>query len=100
MAFFISHLPCVIITVTAIPDLPGAITLGECDILNPQTHNRILHCLNGRKADVVMRLSAESDSLSFLCNVLCFLYIYYYSDMAPNSSGIHDLDHHRIMVNL
>jgi 23S rRNA (uridine2552-2'-O)-methyltransferase len=57
----------------AISDLPGAITLGGCDIFNPQTHRKIADYLNGRKADVLM------------------------SDMAPNASGIHELDHHRIM---
>lgn len=56
-----------------ITDLRGAITLGGCDILDLQTHQIILQYLHGRKADVVM------------------------SDMAPNSSGQHTLDHHRIM---
>lgn len=40
---------------TAIPDLPGAITLGGCDILDLRTHSRIREYLGSRKADVVMR---------------------------------------------
>ena len=40
---------------TVIPDLPGAITLGGCDILDSLTHDKIKEYLGGRKADVVMR---------------------------------------------
>lgn len=61
------------VDIGSIADLPGAITLGGCDILDSQTHDKIKQYLGGRKADVVM------------------------SDMAPNASGIHDLDHRRTM---
>lgn len=51
LCFILSGFPPFI----AIPDIPGAITLGGYDILDPHTHSRIREYLDGSKADVVMR---------------------------------------------
>lgn len=53
--------------------VPGAVVLEKTDCTSPLLHARILSILDGRKVD-------------FVC-----------SDMAPNASGHHDLDHDAIM---
>lgn len=55
--------------------VPGAIFLSPADFTNPNTHNSLCKVLDGKLVDVFM------------------------SDMAPNASGIAELDHESI-VNL
>ncbi|CAI9580555.1 unnamed protein product, partial [Staurois parvus] len=53
-----------------ISPLHGAVFLSKCDLTDPCTHQKILSLLPSGKADAIL------------------------SDMAPNASGIRDLDHH------
>uniref|UniRef100_A0A8C4NK84 rRNA methyltransferase 2, mitochondrial n=1 Tax=Eptatretus burgeri TaxID=7764 RepID=A0A8C4NK84_EPTBU len=54
--------------------LPGAIFLDHCDIHNAETQKRVQHFLPGNIADVIL------------------------SDMAPNASGIRQLDQSNMML--
>ena len=93
--FHVTHTLLYTSHIVDITDLRGAITLGGCDILDLQTHQIILQYLHGRKADVVMRCVCVCVCVNEVRFWICFLM---FSDMAPNSSGQHTLDHHRIMV--
>lgn len=64
---------CLAIDIAAIQPVPGAICLGNADFTSPFTQSRILTWLDGRKADCVL------------------------SDMAPQASGLKDLNHDRIV---
>ncbi len=55
--------------------LDSATILSEHDFTKPETQEKILHLLNGKKADVVL------------------------SDMAPNATGVKSLDH-ELIINL
>ncbi|KAM4698531.1 rRNA methyltransferase 2, mitochondrial [Rhinophrynus dorsalis] len=56
-----------------ISPLEGAVFLSNSDLADPATHNKIISVLPSGKADVVL------------------------SDMAPNASGIRELDHQRLI---
>lgn len=62
------------VDIEAMAELPGVVVMAKCDITSPLVHQRICQFMAGRKADVVM------------------------SDMAPNATGVHEMDHQRIMV--
>nr|XP_045594871.1 rRNA methyltransferase 2, mitochondrial-like isoform X2 [Procambarus clarkii] len=64
----------VAVDILAIYPLPGATLLGGKDFTQKETHQEILNILQGRKIDVVL------------------------SDMAPNASGIKELDHENIIT--
>lgn len=61
------------IDLQTIHPLPGATLLGGRDFTSPQTQQKVLELLSGRKVDVVL------------------------SDMAPKASGVKDLDHENII---
>ncbi|KAM3917657.1 rRNA methyltransferase 2, mitochondrial [Leptodactylus fuscus] len=56
-----------------ISPLEGAIFLSKCDLTDPATHRKIIALLPCGEADVIL------------------------SDMAPNASGIRELDHQRLV---
>lgn len=62
------------IDILPIDPVPGATLLSNTDILKSESTTRILQCLNGRPADVVL------------------------SDMAPNASGVRSLDHEAVVA--
>jgi 23S rRNA (uridine2552-2'-O)-methyltransferase len=62
------------IDIQDIEPIPGVITLNRYDFMSPETKSAIKSVLKGFKADVVM------------------------SDMAPNASGLQQVDHEQIVV--
>ncbi|XP_069838149.1 rRNA methyltransferase 2, mitochondrial [Dendropsophus ebraccatus] len=56
-----------------ITPLEGAIFLSKCDLTDPATHRKVIDLLPSGQADVIL------------------------SDMAPNASGIRELDHQRLV---
>ncbi|XP_056391578.1 rRNA methyltransferase 2, mitochondrial isoform X2 [Hyla sarda] len=56
-----------------ITPLEGAVFLSKCDLTDPATHKKIIDLLPSGQADVIL------------------------SDMAPNASGIKELDHQRLV---
>ncbi|XP_073409839.1 rRNA methyltransferase 2, mitochondrial isoform X2 [Dendrobates tinctorius] len=54
--------------------LEGAVFLPKCDLTDPATHRKIIALLASGQADVIL------------------------SDMAPNASGIKELDHQRLVI--
>ncbi|XP_040295729.1 rRNA methyltransferase 2, mitochondrial [Bufo bufo] len=56
-----------------IAPLEGAVFLSKCDLTDPATHRKIIDLLPSGQADVIL------------------------SDMAPNASGIKELDHQRLV---
>ncbi|XP_037557473.1 rRNA methyltransferase 2, mitochondrial [Dermacentor silvarum] len=57
-----------------IDPVPGATFLPNTDILKPESTTKVLQCLSGKSADVVL------------------------SDLAPNASGVKSLDHEGIVA--
>ncbi|XP_064403954.1 rRNA methyltransferase 2, mitochondrial-like isoform X3 [Halichondria panicea] len=63
----------VALDIQEIADLPGVLVMGGSDVTDPLVQERVRELLGRRGADVVM------------------------SDMAPNASGIREMDHQKIM---
>lgn len=88
---------CVFVpTSTDVEPLAGVVLMDNSDVTQPETWQRVVEVLRGHQVDVVMRWVVWQVLDALLlptrpCTTPC-------SDMAPNASGIHELDHARVLV--